>query len=240
MITTTKIASQKGFTVVELIVVMSIFAIMAGVVLFRYKSFGGDIHLQSTAQDIAIMVQQAQNYAISGRYPKLTVSQSPPDEGSNVWKPSYGVYFNKDEPKKFAFFYDINTPDTVLPIQFGQPVGEGHRGLFDDGIGVLNGSGSSCGVATSSECLDVITITTGEHISHIYEETAPGSFVDMNDVALVFTRPFPDRIAGTLSGGSGGYRSISGNVIIQITLDDGTFSRNIVITPLGQITIKSN
>lgn len=52
-----------GFTLVEFIVIMSIFAIMVGVVLFNFTSFRSRVTLDNLAHDIALSIRQIQTSA---------------------------------------------------------------------------------------------------------------------------------------------------------------------------------
>lgn len=52
--------STKGFTLVEFIVIMSIFAIMVGVVLFNFAGFRSTVTMENLAHDIALSIRQIQ------------------------------------------------------------------------------------------------------------------------------------------------------------------------------------
>lgn len=65
LLTTHSKHSQRGFTLVEFIVIISIFAIMAGVALFNFRGFNSSISLNNLAHDIALTIRQAQVYGIS-------------------------------------------------------------------------------------------------------------------------------------------------------------------------------
>lgn len=55
--------TMPGFTLVEFIVIMSIFAIMVGVVLFNFTSFRSRVTLDNLAHDIALSIRQIQTSA---------------------------------------------------------------------------------------------------------------------------------------------------------------------------------
>jgi Tfp pilus assembly protein FimT len=52
--------SGQGFTLVEFIVIMSIFAIMVGVVMFNFSGFRSSVTMENLAQDIALSIRQIQ------------------------------------------------------------------------------------------------------------------------------------------------------------------------------------
>jgi type II secretory pathway pseudopilin PulG len=57
----------NGFTLVEFIVIMGIFSIMVGVVMFNFTSFRSTITLDNLAQDIALSIRQVQTSAGAGQ-----------------------------------------------------------------------------------------------------------------------------------------------------------------------------
>lgn len=62
---TKKKVSQSGFSVVEMVVVLTIFAIMSGVSMFNYNDYRKKIEKTNVSQDIALSIRQAQVYGIS-------------------------------------------------------------------------------------------------------------------------------------------------------------------------------
>jgi prepilin-type N-terminal cleavage/methylation domain-containing protein len=95
--------NQKGMSYVELIVVLSIFSILSGVVIYNYGKFQSKVDIKNLASDIALKIVEAQKSSLSGKLPQMEISSD--------WKPSYGVYFSlldKDGDKSFIYFTDIN------------------------------------------------------------------------------------------------------------------------------------
>jgi prepilin-type N-terminal cleavage/methylation domain-containing protein len=98
-----KIKQNKGMTYVELIVVLSIFAVLSSVVVFNYGAFQDRVDIKNLASDIALQVVQAQKSALAGSLPILGGYDS-------TWKPSYGVYFDTTSApnkKQFIYFADL-------------------------------------------------------------------------------------------------------------------------------------
>lgn len=90
---------NKGMTYVELIVVLSIFAIMSSIAIFSYGDFQANVDIKNLTSDIALQIVQAQKASLSGDIP-------PGGAPSIVWKPSYGVYFDLTKPNQFIYFVD--------------------------------------------------------------------------------------------------------------------------------------
>jgi len=72
---------NKGFSLVELLVVLSIFLIITSVVLFNQNKFSSDISITNVAYSIALEIRQAQ---VSG----ILVGQ-----GQNDFNKAFGVHF---------------------------------------------------------------------------------------------------------------------------------------------------
>ena len=89
----------RGFTFIELVMVMSIFGLLTGVVLFNFGTFSDSVSLQNLSQQIALEIKSAQSDAISGKNPNMFL---PPQ------KPSYGLFFDANTPNKFYLFSDLN------------------------------------------------------------------------------------------------------------------------------------
>jgi len=98
-----KIKENRGMTYIELIVVLSIFAIMSAVSMFNYRGFQAKIDIRNLASDIALQIVGAQKNSIAGTL-KLPIGISLDPN----WKPSYGVYFDRSKPKQFIYFSDLN------------------------------------------------------------------------------------------------------------------------------------
>lgn len=101
----------EGFTLVEFIVIMAIFAVMVGVVLFNFTGFRSKITLDNLAQDIAISIRQIQTSAGAS----ISTTDSPEDEIPR------GIFF--------PYSPDLGTYDSRF-ITFQDNNG---NGLYDDG-----------------------------------------------------------------------------------------------------------
>ncbi|MBI2627472.1 type II secretion system protein [Candidatus Nomurabacteria bacterium] len=137
-----KIKNNKGMTYIELIVVLSIFAIMSSIILYNYGEFQAKVDIKNLASDIALKIVEAQKSALSGKWTSGAV---------DGWKPSYGIYFNTssaDEKKKFTYFADFNndkiyndTPLDTISIT---------KGNYIEKIESCAGSPTICALVTNS------------------------------------------------------------------------------------------
>ena len=146
-----KVKSQKskvnqGFTFVELIVVIAIFSIMAGIVIFNARDFGDSIALQNLAQDIALQLKKAQNDGSSGRF-NIGFTGYP------MSKISYGLQFNTTEYTQFSYFADLDNDGTLRSNNFCGTGGYECIKIFSipNGDKISNlcvNQGSSCGLSS--------------------------------------------------------------------------------------------
>jgi len=92
-------------TYVELIVVLSIFAVMSTITIFNYGEFQARVDIKNLANDIALRIVEAQKAALSGQFPSLSQQVGLP----LTWNPSYGVYLNPTSNNtSFVYFVDLN------------------------------------------------------------------------------------------------------------------------------------
>ncbi len=224
---------ERGFTFVEVITVISIFAIMGSIVLFKFNEFNKRATLENLAQDVALKVVEAQKSAISG------VNSA--SLGGGI-APAYGMYFANSATgnanKKIIYFADIPTGANTEGDKIYQTTG---------GTSTL-----PCGTTYGSECLSVTSISTGEYVSRICYSTSATVFVcpsTSTSAQFVYKRPFPDATMSvcTAPASCTGYNPASGTwgsavptstLMIEITSGlDNTIKRTIIGTALGQIRV---
>jgi prepilin-type N-terminal cleavage/methylation domain-containing protein len=192
-----KIKKNGGFTYVELIVVLSIFAIMTSIVIFNYGAYQANVDIKVMANDIALKIVQAQKDAVNGVTNDLSFTSG---------KPSYGVYFPpySISSKDFYFFADLDgnhlytnsscnnpTPDACLA---DVKITEG-----GDYISSILNCGSTCGGSHSSpqQLSDLaITFTRPESEAVFYSSSIP---VIVNDhIEIVVQSPTSSSSTGCI------------------------------------------
>ncbi len=93
--------NKKGFTLVELLVTITIFVLLTGVVLFKQGSFDDAILLNNMAYDMGLTLRQAQSFGLSTR--EAGASQFLIGSG-------YGLYINLTQSNKnFVLFADLDS-----------------------------------------------------------------------------------------------------------------------------------
>ncbi len=201
---------NQGMTFMELIVIISLFGIIASVVLFNSRDFSSNISLQNLSQDIALTIKRAQTTSASGGYNALFVLPN---------KPSYGIYVHPDE-QSFYYFADLDNSgrlDSVDPANraCGTPM-------------------------AGDECIEKYTISGTDDIKEVCVNTklsSAGECSPMKELEVVFKRPNLDailRYAGTTAVSSG--LIVDGKIVIQSA--DETRQKNIIIWATGQISVE--
>jgi prepilin-type N-terminal cleavage/methylation domain-containing protein len=211
--------SKKGFTLVELLITISIFVILTGVVLFNQKSFDSTILIKNLAYDIALTIRQAQTYGVNVK------------ESQSAGKfSSYGVYFDLDPVtggnQKFVFFADNGgdvfdgKQDSVLDKKF-------------------NGS-MNC-LSNDVECVQKYSIKKNFYISNVcagsdIDNCTSGNNDQLDQLTLYFQRPNPDAFIYLDNDTS--VTSNKNYAEVTISSTDGAASSTIVVTNVGQIYVK--
>jgi prepilin-type N-terminal cleavage/methylation domain-containing protein len=90
----------KGFTLVELVISVAIFAGMTALLLAKYGTFNQGILLTNMAYDVALTIRNAQSYG-------LNVKSAARDQ--NQFGYPYGVHFAMNS-ETFIFFNDTDNP----------------------------------------------------------------------------------------------------------------------------------
>ncbi|HRH31321.1 MAG TPA: type II secretion system protein [Candidatus Paceibacterota bacterium] len=220
---------QKGVTFIELVVVISIFSIIAGTLLVNFSRFGRNVTIQNLAQDIALQINEVQKEAISGRTNELIADCNRIDSDCS---PRYGIYLTARDVG--------NTPN----LGSYAPLGAGKSLLkFIDYIGgeynnKLDNGWSPCGAGVNTECIDNISLGQGNYISEICVGEDADCTTDISNslgVNIVFKRPLPDAIITTDDDRVWKYVRIT---VTSPNVD--TPSRDIVVTSLGQISIQAH
>jgi prepilin-type N-terminal cleavage/methylation domain-containing protein len=101
---------SRGFTVIELVAVMSIIVIITSVVLFNTNRFNSSILLRSLAYEIGLSLRQAQLYGIS------TLGNA------NTFGSSYGIYMTSS-------MVGASNANATYPLY----VDKNQNGTFDPG-----------------------------------------------------------------------------------------------------------
>ena len=209
---------QAGFTLVELLVTITIFVMLTGVVLFSQERFNGTIFLSNLSYDIALTLRQAQTYGINirGFVQGTNTSQFVP----------YGVHFDKaDAAKSFILFADLDaqiiegrvTSDGVFDVA---PPYSIDPTTCDDRHG----------------CVKRYVIQKGNYIKDLCATNSPSCESDdsVNVLDIVFVRPDPNAIITKNGNGNNTYNK----AVITLSDASGDNSRQVIVQENGVVYVK--
>ncbi|MDB5238915.1 MAG: hypothetical protein JWO00_250 [Candidatus Parcubacteria bacterium] len=206
---------NRGFTILELVVSIGIFAAMTALVVAKYGNFNQSTLLTDTAYDIALALHTAQNYGLSVKNTGAANSFGQPyaiDFSTSPGGISCGtVTSNNKHIILYADAFPAGAPDgicgssdgalTTYSITRGATIAPTKSGA---GSGICVGSGSTC------------------------------AFYNITQLDVSFVRPNPD--AKICANGSASSCYTYAEVIIVGT--DGS-TRTIAIRENGQISVKT-
>ena len=132
-----------GFTIVELLIVLAVFAMLTSVVLARYRTFDTNAKFANASEDVVLALRQAQVYGVGVKAGASSCT------GGTSFDCAYGVHFSTSAPHEIRLFVDGNNDGKYSP-----GVGEDVSVItWDNSISI---SGLSCGWIPCSDHLDVM------------------------------------------------------------------------------------
>jgi prepilin-type N-terminal cleavage/methylation domain-containing protein len=91
---------KRGYSLIEIMIVISIVSVIAAVVLFSYKSFDNHLATNAASQEIASTIREAQVFALSVK------------QNSGDFYKGYGMSFDPQDPSVYYIFVDKNNNGT--------------------------------------------------------------------------------------------------------------------------------
>jgi len=97
-------ARSSGFTIIELLVSISIFTILTGVILAKYNTYNTNAPFANASEDVVLALRQAQVYGAGGKGNTAVCT------GGTAFECTYGVYFSTSALLKngITIFVDTN------------------------------------------------------------------------------------------------------------------------------------
>ncbi len=145
----------KGFTVLELIVSLAIFAMMTALVLSKYGNFNQGILLTNLAYDVALTIRNAQSYGLNVK--------STTRSGSDFNKP-YGVYFDTNSTlqanTKIIFYADYNSSST-----------------YDAGDAIIQTTTITRGSTVSRVCVNACVSPDPTKLDIVFKRPDPNAYI---------------------------------------------------------------
>jgi prepilin-type N-terminal cleavage/methylation domain-containing protein len=211
----------RGFTLIEMVVVLGIIAVVTTITLTSQQTFDRSLLLTDTAYRVALSIRQMQTYGLSSRV------------ASGLTNVGYGFHAANQTRTGFTLF-----ADTVNGGSVGSNCLVGVSGSPDFKIG-------DCVYQNTDQLVETYAFSRGFKIADICGKDSSGVRHCMSDAGnsglsafdTVFLRPDPDAVmTGTLNS-AGNPTIVLNTGEVYITTADAAAARAICISTIGQISV---
>ena len=217
------VARPRGFTLVELIVVLAIIIIITTITITSQSQYNRSLIITNTAYTIALSIREAQSLGLSSRAFTTTA-------GSLVQNAAYGVNFQDATPTEYRIFADVN----ASPAYSGCPTGtantpEAKPGncLYDGAAEILTSFNLNKGFRIYDFC--GIRSSSGAAVC--------GSSSSWSGMNITFLRPNTESIM-TMITPTGGIAGLNCAVIWVVPPGNATDKMKcIVVSQVGQVSV---
>jgi len=225
---------NKGFTLVELTVVIAILGIVSSIILFNYNNFNAGVSLENLSQEIALTIRKAQVSTIG-----ISGVNVPDGFGGEVRQfPSYGVHLylpanssslTEGNKKSFIYFADLGTPSDKIYNQT-DPTNCGESYL-------------STSATSPNECLDIMNIVSTDEISGFCLTDSTNSqncYLNSSNspaIDIAFIRPNPEAYFNCTINGAPCVNSGISSVSIMLKSAMSTKTKTVTVWNTGQISV---
>lgn len=103
---------EKGFSLIELMVSISIIVLITGIVMNKYSSFSSVVILKSQAYELALDIREAQVFGVSI------------GGGTNNYRGAYGIYVDLANRNSYILFQDDPDSGTKFRYDPDEEIGE--------------------------------------------------------------------------------------------------------------------
>lgn len=210
----------RGFTLVEMIVVLAIIVIVTTIALLGQSSFNRAMVLTDTAYTVAFSVREAQSLGISSR-----AFGGTQDAG-------YGIHFGNGTPTSYKLFADISPAapgDTQYPL-----ICPGHPNVPGTNPEAKPGD---CIQTLESEVVRTYNLNNGFRIGSFCGTRSNGTSVcsgTLDALDIVYLRPNTQSV---ITGVQGGTRIALTDATIRVLSPDGLAERCIYVSKVGQVSV---
>lgn len=211
---------HRGFTLVEMIVVLAIIVIVTTIALLGQSSFNRSMVLTDIAYTVAFSVREAQSLGISSR-----AFGGTQDAG-------YGIHFANGAPTSYKLFADISPAapgDTQYPL-----ICPGHPNVASTNPEAKPGD---CIQTLESEVVRTYNLNNGFRIGGFCGKQTNGVPLcngALDALDIIYLRPNTQSV---ITGVRGGTRTALTDATIRIVSPDGLAERCIYVSKVGQVSV---
>lgn len=211
----------RGFTLVEMIVVLAIIVIITTIALLGQSSFNRSMVLTDTAYTIAFSVREAQALGISSR-----AFGGTQDAG-------YGLRFTDGTPTSYKLFADTY-PAAPGDTQY-TAICPGHPDVPASNPEAKPGD---CVQTVEAEVVRTYSLNNGFSISRFCGRRSNGNQLcngpAMDSLNIVYLRPNTQSV---ITGVNGNVRMALEDATIRIMSPDGSTERCVYVSKVGQVSV---
>jgi prepilin-type N-terminal cleavage/methylation domain-containing protein len=215
--------APAGFTVVEMLVVLSIIVVITVVAVSGQGTFNRSLLLTDTAYTIAFSIREAQTLGLSSRV------------FSTVQNAGYGIRFSRSSPKSYTEYADI------FPAKPGDTQGGSCPGHSIRTASSLDARPGNCQY-DSTELVRTYTLSRGFYVGTMCGTEANGTQRctpnDFDHLDISFMRPSTNAVILGRKVGVSCCTSFT-TATIYLNSPDGAAQRCIVVTQVGQVAVKA-
>lgn len=205
-----KHTTSRGFTIVEMIVVVAIFFILTAIILINYRGFGSDLLLTNLSYDIALSLRKAQSYGVAV---KSTTAN---------FQHAYGVHF---VPGTEYFLFVDNDDNAKYTVGTDTLIEEYLITNRNRIVDICYQSTSSAG----EQCFNPSSGTNPASVAILFKRPDPDAIITQCPSSS--STCSPSSIANAVSSG--------GNAVAKIKLRSVRgIERTVTIRDTGEISVK--
>lgn len=208
-----KVVRKKGFSVIELVVVISIFGIMTSISMFNYNGQKRSLEATDLAQDLALTIRQAQVYGISA-------------SGKNI---GGAEGFDPDSTFGGENAFDITQDKSIRGVAIF--LGDNKVILFEDNNRDYSYNKDIDRIIDERR----ITYVNTSFLSFVLKDSSEVE-KDAGRVDIVFERPYPDAIISYSTDINGISAKRYGSVTINIGSEE--YKKSVSVNSIGNIIVK--
>ncbi|MBX9765467.1 prepilin-type N-terminal cleavage/methylation domain-containing protein [Patescibacteria group bacterium] len=194
--------APRGFSLMELLVVMGIFSVISTVVLVNHSKFNSSVLLGNLAYSIAVSIREAQVYGVSVQ------------QYNSNFKTGYGVHVESADPQSYILFADTNA-NNVYDSDVDSIV---RQYTLNKQHSIVN----FCGMKSNGdeECSDGSTGVTISHLDVVFFRPDPDANISSDKTSVSTGMYSTAKI--TVQSASGESRSLSVASTGQISVSPTT------------------
>lgn len=207
--------TNRAFTLVELVIAVTIFVIMTSLLMARYGNFNQNVLLTNLAYDVSVTLRTAQTYGLSIKNISENVLVPDVVEIASGFQNAYGVHFEKDSDE-FVLF--------STPSGSSANANNTYEGDTNSGDTEINKYFLKRGAKISGFCVGI--------------GPGNGCSSDVQELDITFKRPNPNAIiCKQLNAGTINCSSDDTYAEIYIKGTDDSI-RTVIVRNNGQISVK--